>query len=342
MKGIEHGQRRTPRTASLHCQIQVESGGSASSRTAAPRDASPGKRRAAFTLIEVLAATTVLMIIVLVVGRLFRDSTAVWTLGTRSAQDNMMARAAMDFIAREMAQAVADSNLSVRLNSYDKKVFSKPTFDPWWEDWYNDRIYFVTLANDPDSGAPRAVREVIYFVTNMTEVVGGTTVQMPYRYCLKRAMRTADASCYANRYWWDTSVPLDGKDDLAPFPEILAENLGSFEVWYVGGSNGPSGTILTNIVSYNSLHDRNLVRYPDGNYIYSPSQFDTLRGYQTNQLPAYIEIYLCILEEDDAIKAQSLCEAGRYVDAKNYVDRQGRRYTTRVYLGNRQGRLGGK
>lgn len=294
--------------------------------------------RSAFTLVEVLAAMAILLILVMLMVQIFRDGAKTWLLGTRSAQDNMLARAAMDFMAHDIAQAVADSNLSMRLNSYDYpdgKVFSKAGTAVSDEYWWNDALYFVSLNNDPASGKARAARQIKYSVALMTEVVNGVTNDIPYRYRLMRTMANGtegaeQITCYNTPYWVNS---IGGKS------EPVIENIASFEVWCVGVSNGPSGPSFGNVVSYNSVHDRELMKYPGagGGYIYAPSEFKIIEGYESNQLPAYIELYVSILEEDDAVRAAALCEADNFVEAKLYVGRQAKRYAVRVPFLNRQG-----
>ena len=66
-----------------------------------------GGLRAAFTLIEVLVAMTVLSIMVLMAANIFQSSSAAWNIGTQKADMNTAARAALDYMVRELAGAVA-------------------------------------------------------------------------------------------------------------------------------------------------------------------------------------------------------------------------------------------
>jgi len=60
-----------------------------------------------FSLLEVLVAMTVLVVIVLMVTNMFRDTSTAWDSGTQSAEMNTAARAAIEYISRELSCAVA-------------------------------------------------------------------------------------------------------------------------------------------------------------------------------------------------------------------------------------------
>ena len=94
------------------------------------------------------------------------------------------------------------------------------------------------------------------------------------------------------------------------------------------------------MISYNSVHDRNLMKNPDGSYIYNTADFNSFERFQKGKLPAWVDLYVGMLEEADAIKAKTLFDAGLFNDVKPFVDRNTRRYCTRVYFSNRQGYAG--
>jgi type II secretory pathway pseudopilin PulG len=280
-------------------------------------------RAKAFTLIEVLASMAVLMIIVLILGRVFQDSTNIWNLGTRRSQQNMTGRAVMDFIARDVAEAVCGTNLSFRLESYDFRVFgSAPNTGYDWE-WWNDSIYFVSLSADPDSAHPRTARLTHYYVGYTKDVNGA---DLNGRYSLMRSayhggtnvsvstMRVA----YGLPGWWSNAIVRANMDDAA---EVIAENIGSFEVWCVGYTNDAAGLCsYKNMIGYNSER-RN-----------SP--------FEASKLPAYIEIYLSMMDEAAAVRAAELYKAGQNLQARQYVESVERRYAVRVHFANRDGYTG--
>ena len=62
----------------------------------------------AVTLIEVLVATFILMIIVLILSKVFHQASITWSAGFRRAEGNMTGRSSVGFMARELMNATAD------------------------------------------------------------------------------------------------------------------------------------------------------------------------------------------------------------------------------------------
>jgi len=63
----------------------------------------------AFSLIEVLVAMAVMVVIIVMVTNMFRDASEAWDTGTQRADMNTSARAAIEYMARELSCAVAGS-----------------------------------------------------------------------------------------------------------------------------------------------------------------------------------------------------------------------------------------
>ncbi len=169
--------------------------------------------RAAFTLVEILTAMAVLSIIILMMARIFTESTRAFDLGTKIADQNLKGRMVLDFMAREISQAVADDVLAFKLDSEDFELFGNSVED-------GDRLQFVTLSQLVDEGTPRQAREVVYFVDDIEKDDAPTG-----RYQLKRAVKTAGITCYdqpsPNKWWEGTSGNT----------RTLAENVAGFQVW---------------------------------------------------------------------------------------------------------------
>jgi hypothetical protein len=72
------------------------------------RRAAPPRRpaRAAFTLIEVMVATGILMILVLVVGGVFTQASAAWDAGYARAEGGMIARSIVGAVQRDLQTAI--------------------------------------------------------------------------------------------------------------------------------------------------------------------------------------------------------------------------------------------
>jgi len=104
---------------------------------------------AAFTLIEVLVAMTVLALLILMVANIFQSSSAAWNIGTQKADMNTAARAALDFMVRELESAVA--------GEVEASSLSTPANLPFILTGENE-VQFVTLSGDPANG--RALRGI--------------------------------------------------------------------------------------------------------------------------------------------------------------------------------------
>lgn len=76
------------------------------------------KGRAGFTFLEILVAMLILVLIVLMTSRLFQQMTEVWDTGTERADLNMTSRALLDFIVRDLSEAVWDPTNTVRLMDF--------------------------------------------------------------------------------------------------------------------------------------------------------------------------------------------------------------------------------
>ena len=59
-----------------------------------------------FSLIEVMVATTILMIIVIMVGNIFRHSTSAWETGYSTAEGASGVRSVLGTVERELSQAI--------------------------------------------------------------------------------------------------------------------------------------------------------------------------------------------------------------------------------------------
>ncbi|MDP2663020.1 MAG: prepilin-type N-terminal cleavage/methylation domain-containing protein, partial [Dehalococcoidia bacterium] len=76
----------------------------------------------AFTLIEVLVAMTVLAVMVLMAANIFQSSSASWNIGTQKADMNTSARAALDFMARELETLLALRNADLEILALEKHL----------------------------------------------------------------------------------------------------------------------------------------------------------------------------------------------------------------------------
>lgn len=276
--------------------------------------------KAGFTLIEVLAAMAVLMIIVLMLTRVFRDATSTWTIGTQQVEDNINGRAVLDFIARDISQAmIIGTGCCFRLGSSVTNTYQGG--------WKSDELCFVALSG---ATGEREAKEVIYYVGSM---VDKQTNPIPNRYCLKRAMRTSGAAvqytCYNNEYWWE-DIPRSKGDP------VIAENIATFVVWCTGATNDALGnaSYWHGAYHYNSAGDGDLIgAVPSG---YDKNATIT---YMRGKLPVRIDLYLEMLGEDTATKAAQLHGAGLTAQGNDLINQNVRKYFTRVFFVNRTGTM---
>lgn len=63
-------------------------------------------KRAGFTLIEVMVSTTILLLMTVMMGSLFRQATSTWDAGNAQAEGGMIVRGVVGAITRDMATAV--------------------------------------------------------------------------------------------------------------------------------------------------------------------------------------------------------------------------------------------
>ena len=66
----------------------------------------PSRRNEAFTLIEVMVATTILLLMTVMMGALFRQASSAWDAGNAEAEGGMIVRGVVGAITRDMATAV--------------------------------------------------------------------------------------------------------------------------------------------------------------------------------------------------------------------------------------------
>ena len=256
----------------------------------------PDARRRGFSLIELLAGVTILLMIMAMLGAIFADTAAAWRIGTSRSDRTSGGRAALDFMIRELSSALVDEQLSMAVNSDAGDYF---THDRQFG-YLSDAVFFLTAADVPETGFERATREVAYFVTSMRDSEGN---EMPHRWRLVRAVRrNADKMrAYFDRSWALHWTPV-------PYKTVI-ENIAAFEIFTYGESSRRSES---NWYS----HGLNSGNPRDG------------------MLPLYMEIYLEVLGEEDAIRAAAIAE-GNEAESRAYARRRSKRYVARVNFENR-------
>jgi hypothetical protein len=174
-------------------------------------------------MIEVLASMAVLAIIILVIGRIFAESTKAWEVGNKEAAANNNGRAVVDYIARELSAAVVGTtNLTLKLQS---DVFD--TYGPAGS-IQADEVYFVALSEEPrytGGKLKRSARQLGFHLSRTSNSV--------HRFQLTRREANslpAPLVCYTDPDWW--------QNQKNQWPSVLAENVVTFEVWMYRDDQG--------------------------------------------------------------------------------------------------------
>jgi len=133
--------------------------------------APPSKRmrhpaRAAFSLLEVLLATTVLIIIILVISLVFGQMHNAWTSGTRRADSDTILRSIMGFVERDLTHAVDGSHFGVAVSNQCE--FGDTGFACVTLDGTNRTPLFVDYVYDSGNATLTRTTKRIYVPANST------------------------------------------------------------------------------------------------------------------------------------------------------------------------------
>lgn len=266
----------------------------------------PHVSRSGFTLIELLTSMTLLVIIVMMMAQVFNDATATWTSSTRRINAAAEARAVVGMLSRELSMAIADDIVTFRISGNG----SPPHFGLYSYDFPNSEVCFLALVRQSDSSYRRAAYQYVYFVALMKDESGS---DIPHRYRLVRTRRTRtvfddrtnrERSGYEHDQWWTFHPGVDSVTETTLI-ETVVENIAAFEV------------------DVYSAHV--------GDYV-APNAF--VSDEHDSRLPVWADIYLEILDETDAERVAALWPVDRN-EATQYLVRNARRYSSRVYFMNR-------
>lgn len=258
-------------------------------------------RAAGFTLLEILAAVSVLAIIVLFMGNIFSNSSRVWKLGNKRIESNNAGRAAVEYIAREISTAYVDGSFELRL--YSDKDMIYPGGD------LSDRIAFMSGTTTPQFSTTLTYRIVRQIKQCMFAVVGSN--KGPYTLVQKVFQTPTEITQASQNTTWpdDISAAVDSGAATMNSLSVIADNVRNLEFFvYV---QDPATGKPRAVSDYKSWE-------PSG-------------GLTNTVMPLYVDIYLEVLGEEDAIKAAN------GLNKPEDLRRMARRYFTRAYLPNAQG-----
>jgi prepilin-type N-terminal cleavage/methylation domain-containing protein len=172
--------------------------------------------RHGFSLIEIMVATAILVVLVLLMSGIFHQSSVSWDAGTRKAQGNMVARAVLGFMARELSGAVAHDEIPLDAN--------------FISEGNSGHITFVTMGGESEPGS-RIVKRVRYQVSGDS---------------IKRWERTLDAppNLDAGEYGRDMGQWYSGFTGQGT---PLVTNVASLKFHAPPGGDGPGGEYRTRL-----------------------------------------------------------------------------------------------
>ena len=279
---------------------------------------------AGFTLIEILAAMTVLIFLVLMLTQVYTEGANAWKAGSRSTYRNMHARAVMDFIARELSMAAFEKGDDPSKNFLSMAYNANVTLDNFGLEG-GDELFFVRLNKSPileDDGKRRSAELIRYYLDDYLDIDNKPVVNAPlnpeYRFRLMRSQNhpstgaTDTLGVYFNTtdgLWWMGKTPSDRTNPGggAGVGEVIP-NARTFEVFAYTNELGGSRA------------DWRSFGPGDGSL-------------------AFLDIYLETFDEADAIRAAQLADSiGPNNQAVvDFVERTVKRNYRRVYLYNKQG-----
>jgi prepilin-type N-terminal cleavage/methylation domain-containing protein len=259
------------------------------------------RRSAGFTLLEILAAVSVLAIIVLFMANIFSNSSRVWKLGNKRIESNNAGRAAIEYIAREISTAYVDGNFEMRLFS------DKDTIYPGGDK--SDRIAFMSGTTTPQYSSNLSYKIIRQIKQCMFAVVGSNNG--PYTLVQKVFQTPTEITQASQNTTWpdDISAAVDSGAATMNSLSVVAENVRNVEFFvYVMDPTSGKPALVSDYKSW------------------APPP-----GFTNIVMPLYVDVYLEVLGEEDAIKAAN------GLNKPEDLRRMTRRYFTRAYLPNAQG-----
>lgn len=109
-----------------------------------------------FSLLEVLVAMAIMVVIIVMVTNMFRDASEAWDMGAARAEMNTSARAALEYIARELSCAVAGSFADYQGDPYTIRKFKLANQNDAHNNPQVKELYFTALSGE--DGSMRGVR----------------------------------------------------------------------------------------------------------------------------------------------------------------------------------------
>jgi type II secretory pathway pseudopilin PulG len=224
------------------------------------------KKRAGFTLVELLVSMALLIMITLAVSTVFSNATRAMSQGSSSSEINLAARTALDFIASEISGAFLSTNCLFTVELDETGDFSKVSF-------FSTSSLISNQSLDSDEYS-RAIYPMQYLV-DTNEVV--RVYISPVTDDDEEGV--ANVTAYFGEDWSDEDV----RDNIGGCEDALLENVTEFTV-LVNGIESFTSFVPDTFSSTNLLASFNV----------------------TNDIPRYVDITIGVLSDEAAKKAEYL------------------------------------
>ena len=195
--------------------------------TKATFQATAGRGKCGFTLIEVMVAMSVLLLLVMGMTRLFSQASAITSQGMTSIARNSVAETAMETMLQDVDGMIVNERLACYIES-DSVDYGSHGFG-------FDEVWFVSTSGDQDDDMPYEYFHYYIDETTVTNSLGAPFVRFDLH---KSRMIMAVADKYAtyaltkgHSDWWEElgNLPKTYWDD-----QVLAENVVRFDIYCLG------------------------------------------------------------------------------------------------------------
>ncbi|CAI8274483.1 MAG: Uncharacterised protein [Opitutia bacterium UBA7350] len=296
------------------------------------KQAQSKQRRSAFTLIEIMVATAVMVILVGLVIQITNEVLKVWNRSSGKLSANSEARLAMEFLTQDLETAVFRDNRMQWLrvegpvsagDSYADQTVALKFFAPAL-----DRPKMDAQGNDIPGDICGIAYRLSYqeaYDQSLTKVYALYRNIVDSKKTFNELMGSGKQDALTSGEWSASTVTDDSN--------YLASNIVDFKVLlYYNEVNNQTGQ--QSVVPYNAekMTTNGELRWKiNGNFIYGGSGASRADGSQVQ--PLYADIMLTMIT-DEGLEILQNIEAGRtgtgYKDAKEVVRKHGQRFIRRV------------
>lgn len=180
------------------------------------------RRRAGFTIVELLASVAILIIMVLALARVFGASSLAWRNGNKRIESNNSGRTAIEFMARELSGLLVSPNRPTMTLDSDVDNYLGMA---------SDVLSFVSLSHRAEWFSTSAVkfRDVQQVRYRVVPMVGLNNRYALVRYVVERYDEGNSLSKFSSYIVDDWVDEFDGQ--RWEWGSVLAENVRNFEVF---------------------------------------------------------------------------------------------------------------